>query len=332
MQLTDNVVAKSGIIEPISRLYINSTTSLITAQWTASNSSSECIEGYEVCWNRSSLIFTNTTCSNVSASTSHSYSEQHENCIDYTATITTLGVNGSRSNPRFTSISISPLNVNASYINMTKTVTESSIVFAWQTSLEYPFCSISIDVCLLSTSSINSICMRAVSGELAIHLLKACALSQAIINTTISSLLIKTTTSHVEPIYTKSANSTMIQSVNVVNVTGRNVVLSWEPVYDESPCASYYSVCHLEHNSRGEPNCLAVDKTRNNITLQLLKSYTRYNVNVSAVFPDLTQSDVVVTNFRTAGKFHLNRDLNPGHSALHEDFSTDQDMRKLLIS
>nr|CAD7423760.1 unnamed protein product [Timema monikensis] len=220
MQLTDNVVAKSGIIEPISRLYINSTTSLITAQWTASNSSSECIEGYEVCWNRSSLIFTNTTCSNVSASTtSHSYSEQHENCIDYTATITTLGVNGLRSNPRFTSISISPLNVN---------------------------------------------------------------------------------------------DSTMIQSVNVVNVTGRNVVLSWEPVYDESPCASYYSVCHLEHNSRGQPNCLAVDKTRNNITLQLLKSYTRYNVNVSAVFPDQTQSDVVVTNFRTA-------DVTPGVDQTADD-------------
>nr|CAD7401614.1 unnamed protein product [Timema poppensis] len=113
----DLMIRSRPVIEPVPNLYINSTISTITAQWTASNSSSECIAGYEVCWNRSSLVFTDTTCSNVSANTtSHSHSGQHENCIDYAATITTLGVNGLRSNPKFTSISISPSNVNGMYL------------------------------------------------------------------------------------------------------------------------------------------------------------------------------------------------------------------------
>nr|CAD7401617.1 unnamed protein product [Timema poppensis] len=295
-------------LESVSSLSLNVSTSPAIIEWTASNSSQECLEGYEVCLVVTTHHNTTTSCSNVTVEvTSFTAGQQIQHCVDYTATVTAFSIDGLRSNPSLTTHLYYPEFFIDNVINISRTVNSSSIILEAHTLPSYSLCTIHMVACM--GSEFGSMCLDGTETEVKIeaHQLFACTYYSTAFYVTTS---VESTMSDILQIYTNNSEMALIESVSVGNINPSNVTLSWQPVYLLSPCLANYRVCHLEHNSLGEPSCSTLSSNLTTTILSDLKTLTNYTVNVSAIFPDETDSDVISITFRTSVHPPETRDSN----------------------
>nr|CAD7265028.1 unnamed protein product [Timema shepardi] len=239
-------------------------------EWTSPDSNNDCVEGYAVCWNSTTFDETYSNCSNLSNdTTSYTLAEDIQVCVEYSASVVVLGTDGQRSSTMEFSFTYTSPNDIDLLVNTNVTVESSSISLEYETSYDYPFCGLNVTGCFSSDTNLSDcISMSGQGGGLDILFLPP--------------------------------DLTMIQSVNVDNFNDSSATISWQPVYEGSPCSSGYSVCYLEENSTKASICNSVDKELNKIQLLNLTSLTDYYVSVGAVFPDGTLSDKVATTFQTS--------------------------------
>nr|CAD7423761.1 unnamed protein product [Timema monikensis] len=289
---------RTSELEPVSSLSLNVSTSPAIIEWTASNSSQECLEGYEVCLLVTTYHNTTTSCSNVTVEvTSFTAGQQIQHCVDYTATVTAFSTDGLRSNSSLTTHLYYPEFFIDNVINISRTVNSSSIILEAHTMSSYSLCTIHMVACM--ESEFGSMCLDGTETEIKLeaHELFACTYYSTAFYVTTS---VESTMSDILQIYTNNSETSLIESVSVGNINPSNVTLSWQPVYLLSPCFSNYRVCHLEQNSLVEPSCSTLSRNLTTTILSDLKTLTNYTVNVSAIFPDETDSDVISITFRTS--------------------------------
>ncbi|CAG2062556.1 unnamed protein product, partial [Timema podura] len=201
-------------------------------EWTAPNSNHDCIEGYEVCWNSTTFDETYSNCSNLSNdTTSYTLAEDIQVCVEYSASVVVLGTDGQRSPTiEFSFTYTSPNDVDL-LVNTNITVNSSSISLEYETSYDYPFCGLNVTGCFSSDDTLSEcISMSGQGGGLDMaadyYSLSACTTYYSTLTVTVVSVSQSQTITNVRPITTNSTNSTMIQSVNVDNVTDSNATIS----------------------------------------------------------------------------------------------------------
>nr|CAD7446052.1 unnamed protein product [Timema bartmani] len=320
-------------LEPVSGLSLNVSTSPAIIEWTASNSSQECVEGYEVCLAVTTHHNTTASCINVTAEvTSFTAIQQIQHCVDYTATVTAFSIDGLRSNPVLTTHLYYPEFFIDNVINISRTVNSSSIILEAHTLPSYSLCTIHMVACM--EAEFGSMCLDGTETEVKLeaHELFACTYYNTGFYVT---TLVESTMSDILQIHTNNSETALIESVTVGIINPSNVTLSWQPVYLMSPCLSNYRVCHLEQNSLGEPSCSTLSSNLTTTILSDLKTLTDYTVNVSAIFPDETDSDVISITFRTSGpaldprRFQISCEavsLERGKTQPLEDNTPDRDL------
>ncbi|CAG2058768.1 unnamed protein product, partial [Timema podura] len=290
-----------GALEPVTNLQLNLNVSPAIIEWTASSSDQACIDGYQVCWTVTTYLndaeSTNLTCHNVTKDvTSSNYIGQPYYCINYIAIVVTFG-SGLRSqsiNTNETALTIPPID---HLINISRSATSNSIILEAEALLDSKYCINILGACIILSN--NSVCIKgnATEVKLTTNDLSACSLYNTSIDVTPIDQNIRY---YSEVISTNSENSTMIYSLVVEDITSTQVTLSWEPVYEGSPCATHYRVCHREQNSTVEPDCSVIARTSNKTTISNLKSLTYYTVEVSALLSNQIYSDIVTETFRTS--------------------------------
>ncbi|CAG2059508.1 unnamed protein product [Timema podura] len=129
-------------LSSVTNLKIARKDSSLAIEWTASNSTEECLEGYELCLSAISFENTNITCYNVSKNeTSFSSNDDIYYCVEYKATLTVLGADGLRSRSSSGSLQAFPSTTIDPLVNLTKTANSSSIAITNnQNNLQRSFC------------------------------------------------------------------------------------------------------------------------------------------------------------------------------------------------
>nr|CAD7442473.1 unnamed protein product [Timema bartmani] len=90
----------------------------------------------------------------------------------------------------------------------------------------------------------------------------------------------------------------MIRSAKISLVSNTTFLLTWEPRYNNSPCASIYRVC-WGTNVTSASSCRDMNHTDTSCYVRGLTGDTLYTFQITAVLRDLSESDAYTLTAKT---------------------------------